>query len=406
MKCRLCDASLTAPFLDLGAAPPSNAFLTRDALTEPEVYLPLQLFVCGNCWLVQLPMYMSAAQTFVPDYVYFSSYSSSWVEHARRFVERAVDRLRLTRDSFVVEVASNDGYLLQHVVARGIPCVGIEPASGTAAAARAKGIDTVEAFFGVEAAGRMARERRADLIVANNVLAHVPDLHDFVEGLRIALAPGGTLSIEFPHLMRLVEGVQFDTVYHEHFSYFSLHTAEAAFAAHGLRVWDVEELPTHGGSLRVWAVHQQDPRPALSSVLELLSRELVVGMREARYYEGFQERVDRVRDDFLGFLLDARRAGRRVAGYGAAAKGNTLLNYCGVKPTLLPYVVDANPAKQGRYLPGSRIPVVPRERLAVDRPDYVVVLPWNLSQEIEAELSDVRAGGAKFVYAVPSLQTT
>jgi SAM-dependent methyltransferase len=406
MKCRLCGASLSATFLDLGAAPPSNAFLSDEELTQPEVYLPLRLFVCRDCWLVQLPAHMSAAQTFTPDYVYFSSYSSSWVEHARRFVERAVDRLRLTSASFVMEVASNDGYLLQHFLPRGIPCVGIEPTSGTAAVARSKGIETIEEFFGVETAGRLAIERRADMIVANNVLAHVPDLHDFVEGLRIALSPAGTVSIEFPHLMQLVDGVQFDTVYHEHFSYFSLHTAQAALVAHGLRVWDVEELPSHGGSLRVWAVHQDDPRPALSSVAELLARERAAGMSVARYYEGFQERVDRIRDSFLRFLLDARRDGRRVAGYGAAAKGNTLLNYCGIKPSLLPYVVDSNPAKQGRYLPGSRIPVVERERLSLDRPEFLIVLPWNLQREIEDQLHKLRSWGGRFVYAIPSLQIT
>jgi SAM-dependent methyltransferase len=349
---------------------------------------------------------MSAAQIFTPDYVYFSSYSSSWVEHARRFVERAVDRLRLTSASFVMEVASNDGYLLQHFLPRGIPCVGIEPTSGTAAVARSKGIETIEEFFGVETAGRLAIERRADMIVANNVLAHVPDLHDFVEGLRIALSPAGTVSIEFPHLMRLVDGVQFDTVYHEHFSYFSLHTAQAALAGHGLRVWHVEELPTHGGSLRLWVVHQDDARTSLSSVAELLMRERTAGTCGASYYEGFQERVDLVRDDLLRFLLDARRDGRHVAAYGAAAKGNTLLNYCGVKPSLLPYVADANPAKQGRYLPGSRIPVVAQERLARDRPAFVLVLPWNLQQEIEDQLREARDWDVRFVYAVPSLHTT
>jgi SAM-dependent methyltransferase len=406
MKCRLCGAALSTMFLDLGAAPPSNAFLSEEKLAQPEVYLPLKLFVCRECWLVQLPAHLSAAQTFTPEYVYFSSYSSSWVEHARRFVERAIDRLNLTPASFVVEVASNDGYLLQHVLAHGIPCLGVEPTSGTAAAARSKGIDTIETFFGADAAARLASGRRADLIIANNVLAHVPDLHDFVEGLRIALAPRGTVSIEFPHLLRLVEGVQFDTVYHEHYSYFSLHTAQAALAAHGLRVWDVEELPTHGGSLRIWAIHADDPRPTLPAVDDLLARERSAGLCRVSYYDGFQARVDVVRDDFLRFLLDARRDRRSVAGYGAAAKGNTLLNYCGVKPSLLPYVVDANPAKRGHYLPGSRIPVAAKERLGVDRPDYVVVLPWNLQQEIENELREVRGWGARFVYVVPSLHTT
>jgi SAM-dependent methyltransferase len=403
MKCRLCGAALSAMFLDLGAAPPSNAFLSEEELARPEVYLPLKLFVCSKCWLVQLPAYMSAAQTFTPEYVYFSSYSSSWVEHARRFVEHAIDRLQLTPASYVVEVASNDGYLLQHVLSHGIPCLGVEPTSGTAAAARSKGIDTIEAFFGADTAARLANGRLADLIVANNVLAHVPDLHNFVEGLRIALAPRGTVSIEFPHLLRLVEGVQFDTVYHEHYSYFSLHTAQAALAAHKLRVWDVEELPTHGGSLRIWAIHADDPRPTLPAVDALLARERSAGLCRASYYDGFQARVDVVRDDFLRFLLDARRDRRSVAGYGAAAKGNTLLNYCGVKPSLLPYVVDANPAKRGHYLPGSRIPVAAKERLGVDRPDYVVVLPWNLQQEIENELRDVRGWEARFVYAVPFL---
>lgn len=404
MKCRFCASGLGDVFVDLVAAPPSNSYLTTAQLAEPETYFPLKLFVCRECWLVQVPEHKSSERIFAADYAYFSSYSSTWLEHARQYVAAAVERLGLGRDSFVVEVASNDGYLLQYVAGRGIRCVGIEPTASTAAAARARGIETVDAFFGHRFAERFVAERGgADLLLGNNVFAHVPDLNDFTAGLKIALAPRGTLTLEFPHLLQLIARNQFDTIYHEHFSYFSLSTAERVLAAHGLRVWDVEELPTHGGSLRLWVAHADDPRASLPSVAALRGREQDAGMLSIDHYAGFQTRADRVKDDFLAFLLDARRQRRRVAAYGAAAKGNTLLNYAGVKADLLPYVVDVSPHKQGKFLPGSRIPVVAEERLRAEQPDYVVILPWNLSREIEAQLAYVREWNARFVTAVPQL---
>ncbi|MBK9243947.1 MAG: methyltransferase domain-containing protein [Burkholderiales bacterium] len=404
MRCRLCSATLRDVFVDLVAAPPSNSYLTAAQLDGPETYFPLKLFVCRNCWLVQVPEHESSERIFAADYAYFSSYSSTWLEHAQRYVATAVERLGLRPDSFVVEVAANDGYLLQYVAGHGIRCVGIEPTASTAAAARARGIDTIEAFFGrCFAEGFVAARGHADLLLGNNVYAHVPDLNDFTAGLKFALAPGGTLTLEFPHLMRLVEGCQFDTIYHEHFSYFSLCTAERVLAAHGLRIWDVEELPTHGGSLRLWVVHLEDARETLPVVSALRSREAAAGMQTLEYYADFQVRAERVKNDLLAFLLQARREGKRLAAYGAAAKGNTLLNYAGIKPDLLPYVVDASPHKKGRFLPGSRIPVVDEARLRSDRPDCVLILPWNLKAEIEAQLLGIRAWGGRFVVAVPHL---
>lgn len=404
MKCRFCSTPLHDVFLDLGAAPPSNAFLTRETLGAAEAYFPLKLFTCGKCRLVQVDEVQSHTALFDHDYVYFSSFSRSWLAHAERFVATATDELGLDAGSLVVEVASNDGYLLQYVAARGIPCVGIEPTAGTARAAREKGIDTIERFFG-EAFARelVATHGKADLIVANNVLAHVPDINDFVAGFATALAPGGSVSVEFPHLMELVENRQFDTVYHEHFSYLSLHTVRAIFAAHGLDVWNVEQLPTHGGSLRVWGSHQ-GTREVSAAVAALLDEERVRGMLEDEYYASFQHAADEVKDDFVAFLIEQRRAGRKVAGYGAAAKGNTLMNYAGIRPDLISFVVDASPHKQGRWLPGSRIPVVAEETLRQERPDFVVILPWNLRSEIEAQLSYIREWGGRFVVAVPRLE--
>ncbi|MGH8122367.1 MAG: methyltransferase domain-containing protein [Rudaea sp.] len=405
MRCRFCATPLEDVFIDLGSAPPSNAFLTADRLNAPETWFPLKLYTCGKCRLVQVDELQSHAALFAPDYVYYSSFSRSWLSHAERYVGDAVAKLGLNHNSLVMEIASNDGYLLQYVAARDIPCIGIEPTSGTANAARQKGIETLERFFSREFAGEFVRERRAaDLIVANNVLAHVPDINDFVAGLAVALAEQGTITVEFPHLMELVGKRQFDTIYHEHFSYFSFHTVQQIFAAHGLRVWDVERLLTHGGSLRVWAAHEcNHQRTETPEVGMLLALENTAGMRDAAYYQGFQAQADTVKNDCLAFLLKQRRAGCKVAGYGAAAKGNTLLNYAGVKSDLLPYVVDASPHKQGRWLPGSRIPVVDEYRLRADRPDFVLILPWNLRDEIMQQLSYIREWGGKFVVAVPSL---
>jgi SAM-dependent methyltransferase len=404
MKCRFCSTPLHDIFLDLGAAPPSNAFLTRETLGAAEPYFPLKLFTCRECRLVQVDEVQSHTALFDQDYVYFSSFSSSWLAHAERFVATATDVLRLDAGSFVVEVASNDGYLLQYVAARGIPCVGIEPTAGTARAAREKGIDTIERFFGEVFSRELVAQRgKADLIVANNVLAHVPDINDFVAGFAAALSTNGSVSVEFPHLMELVANHQFDTVYHEHFSYLSLHTVRTIFAAHGLDVWNVEQLPTHGGSLRVWGSHQGN-REVSPAVAILLDEERARGMLEGAYYTSFQSAADEVKDVFVAFLIEQKRAGLKVAAYGAAAKGNTLMNYAGIRPDLIPYVVDASPHKQGRWLPGSRIPVVGEEQLRAERPDVVVIFPWNLREEITQQLSYIREWGGRFATFVPHLR--
>lgn len=404
MKCRFCGTPLHDVFLDLGSAPPSNAFLRAEDLTAPETWFPLRLYTCTECHLVQVDEVQKHDALFSGDYVYFSSYSRSWLAHAERYVAHATERLGLGPDSLVVEVAANDGYLLQYISARGIPCVGIEPTASTAAAARDRGIETVERFFGRAFAQEfVAARRKADLVVANNVLAHVPDVNDFVAGLSAALAAGGTITLEFPHLLQLVAQRQFDTVYHEHFSYFSLHTVQRILARHGLRVWDVEELTTHGGSLRLWVCHAGAARHETSAVADLLAKEAGAGMLDMGYYQGFQHVADQVKNDFLTFLLGCRRDGKQVVGYGAAAKGNTLLNYAGVRPDLLGYVVDASPHKQGRYLPGCRIPVVAEPSIRDTRPDFVVILPWNLREEITGQLAYIREWGGKFVTAVPDI---
>jgi SAM-dependent methyltransferase len=404
MKCRFCSTPLHDVFLDLGTAPASNAYLSADALHGPEFWFPLKLFTCSACRLVQVEDVHGREQLFAPDYAYFSSYSRSWLAHAERYVEAAVARLGLDERSLVVEVASNDGYLLQYVQARNIPCIGIEPTASTARAAQERGIDTVVEFLGSEFGHAFSAERgAADLVVANNVLAHVPDINDFVAGLRALLAGDGTVTVEFPHLFELVRNHQFDTVYHEHFSYLSFLTVRRIFAAHGLAVWDVETLPTHGGSLRVWASPTEAERGETPAVAAMAERERAAGMEDARFYAGFQDVAEAVKNDFVTFLLQQKRDGRTVAGYGAAAKGNTLLNFAGVRRDLLSFVVDASPHKQGRFLPGSRIPVVDEARLRATRPDYVVVLPWNLRDEIMAQLSYIREWGGRFVFAVPEL---
>ncbi|MEO7433193.1 MAG: class I SAM-dependent methyltransferase [Dokdonella sp.] len=407
MKCRFCAALLSDVFLDLGSAPPSNAFLSESDLGAAELYFPLRLYTCARCHLVQVDEVQKHDALFAGDYVYFSSFSRSWLAHAKRYVEVAVKRLGLDGHSLVVEVASNDGYLLQYVKASGIPCVGIEPTSGTAAAARELGIESIDRFFGCALAHEFVADRGcADLIIGNNVLAHVPDLNDFVSGLSTMLAPQGVITVEFPHLMQLVAQGQFDTVYHEHFSYFSFHTAQRVFEKHGLRIWDVEELETHGGSLRLWVCRQPAAHRTLPSVDKMLKGESARGMNSMDYYHGFQSRADTIKNDFLVFLLEAKKAGKQVAGYGAAAKGNTLLNYAGVRSDLLAYVVDASPHKQGRYLPGSRIPVVGEAHLRTRRPDFVVILPWNIKAEIAAQLEYIRSWGGKILTIIPKLELT
>ena len=405
MKCRFCETGLSDLFLDLGSAPPSNAFLTSSDLGLPESYFPLRLFTCAACHLVQVDEVQNHDALFSSDYVYFSSYSRTWLAHAEAYVETVTTRLGLDQRSLVMEVASNDGYLLQYVKARGIPCIGVEPTASTAAAAREKGIESVERFFGRQFAQEfVASHRTVDLLIGNNVLAHVPDINDFVAGMASMLAAEGVATVEFPHLMQLVARRQFDTVYHEHFSYFSLHTVQRIFAAHGLRIWDVEELPTHGGSLRLWTSREGSSHQQTPAVAALLAREATAGMAEMDYYRGFQPLADSIKNDFLAFLLDCKRDGKRVAGYGAAAKGNTLLNYAGVKPDLLPFVVDVSPHKQGLYLPGSHIPVVLETRIRDWKPDFVVILPWNLRQEVTGQLDYIREWGGRFVTAVPSLE--
>ncbi len=402
--CRFCSASLQDTFVDLGMSPPCESYLRADQLDRMEPFYPLHVRVCRDCFLVQLEAYLGGEDIFT-EYAYFSSYSDSWVEHARRYTALAIDRLGLTERSFVVELASNDGYLLQHFVNRGIPSLGVEPARNVAAAAEAKGIPTLVDFFGLPSARRLAREqRRADLVIGNNVLAQVPDLNDFVAGIQQLLIWNGTITLEFPHLARLIDGNQFDTIYHEHYSYFSLYTTERILARHGLRVYDVEELPTHGGSLRIWGCHEPAPRRETARLRELRQRELDDGVDTLRYYANFSERAIRTKHALLDFLIDARRAGKSVAGYGAPGKGNTLLNYCGIRSDFLDYTVDRNPYKQGLFLPGTHIPIYGPERLAETRPDYILILPWNLKTEIMAQLEYARVWGARFVVPIPQLE--
>ena len=405
MNCRHCKAPLTNVFLDLGFAPPSNAYLTAEELRAPETHYPLKLFVCDNCWLVQTEDYARADELFSHDYAYFSSTSASWLDHAARYARAMTARFALGPQSFVIEVASNDGYLLKNFVAAGVPCLGIEPTASTAAAAEKLGVPILREFFGEALGKRLANEGyQADLIAGNNVYAHVPDINDFTAGLKAALKPNGTITLEFPHLMRLIQHTQFDTVYHEHFSYLSLHTVSRIFEQAGLRVFEAEELPTHGGSLRVFGCHVDDDRPTAASVPALSSEEERCGLRTLETYAAFQQRADRVKDDLVAFLIEQKRSGKTISAYGAAAKGNTLLNYAGIRPDSLPYVCDAAPSKQGKYLPGSHIPILPPSALKDFRPDLVLILPWNIADEIRQQTGFIREWGGKFVTAVPSLR--
>jgi len=408
MKCRHCRTVLHPhddQFIDLGSAPPSNAFVGADALNRPETYLPLKVLACPECGLVQVDELQRRDELFSADYVYFSSYSASWLAHARDYVAQVVERLELNSRSQVMEVASNDGYLLQYLQQRDVRCVGVEPTESTARVARSRGIETIGEFFGLDFARRFAAQRgRCELVLGNNVLAHVPDINDFVSGLREVLAPAGCITLEFPHLLNLVAQSQFDTVYHEHFSYLSLRTVQRICALQQLRVWDVETLPTHGGSLRVWLQHGTHPRAATARVAEVLAVEDAAGMGSPCFYRGLQAQAERIKDDLLDFLIRSKRDGKSVAAYGAAAKGNTLLNYAGVRPDLLRFVADASPHKQGRFLPGSRIPVVDEQTLRERRPDFVLILPWNLREEIARQLAYVRDWGGRLVTAVPRME--
>ena len=406
MKCRHCSTELKLTLVDLGSAPPSNAYLTERTLKSPEKWFPLRVLVCEHCWLVQTEDFAMAHELFDSEYAYFSGFSSSWLTHAECYVAGMVVRFGLNNSSHVVEVAANDGYLLQYVKAHGIPCTGVEPTASTAASARAKGIPIVEDFFGVPLAESLIEQgKQADLTAANNVLAHVPDINDFVSGFALLLKPQGVATFEFPHLLKMIAENQFDTIYHEHFSYLSLTAVVRIFSANGLSVFDVEEHPTHGGSLRVFAQRGDTGLHSCSAkVGELLQCEAQVGMTTCDYYAGFQSRADKVKNDFMTFLLEAKRQGKSVAAYGAAAKGNTLMNYAGARPDLISYVVDRSPAKQGKYMPGSRIPIVHEDQLAVSKPDYVIILPWNLKIEITRQLDYIRAWNGQFVTAIPELK--
>ena len=407
MNCRFCDAPVTLPFIDLVNAPPSNAFLTEAQRGEPEGYFPLAVYVCESCWLVQVDEYKAHDEIFSGDYAYYSSFSTSWLAHCKAYVEAMSERLGLGSSSAVLEVASNDGYLLQYFVQAGVPALGVEPTSGTAAAARERGVETLEEFWGEQTARAVVAERGTfDLMLGNNVLAHVPDINDFVEGFAVALAPGGTLTFEFPHLLKLIRFHQFDTIYHEHFSYLSLTAVRAVLAAHELTVYDVEELPTHGGSLRVFARRaEHEALEVQPSVARVLADEEEAGLLTAEGYAGLQAAADEIRRSVLEFLTSAKRDGRSVVAYGAAAKGNTLLNYCGIKGNdLIEYVVDRNVHKQGMYAPGSHIPVVAEERLRETQPDYVILLPWNLLPELSEQLAYVREWGGRLVTCIPSLE--
>ncbi len=403
-RCRLCAAELTHTFVDLGMSPPCESYLAAEQLDQGETFYPLHVRVCAACLLVQLPAYIPAEDIF-SHYAYFSSYSDSWVAHARRFVDAATDRLGLTGDSFVVEVASNDGYLLQHVVERGIRALGIEPAGNVAEAAIGQGIPTEVLFLGEETGSKLAAEHgAADLVVANNVFAHVPDIVDFARGLRALVADGGRITIEIPHLLRLIEGREYDTIYHEHFSYLSLLTTQRVLAVAGLTVVDVEELSTHGGSLRTWSAPTESAPEPSAAVADVLGAEAAAGLDTLAGHAGFAGEVAAVRNDLIEFLVGRSRAGARVAGYGAPGKGSTLLNHAGARADLLSFTVDRNPFKHGKFLPGTHIPVHPVERIAEERPDYVLILPWNLRDEIAAQLAYVRDWGGQLVVPLPSLE--
>jgi len=404
-RCRFCGAALLHTFVDLGTSPLCESYVPAERLQDMEPFYPLQVFVCDQCFLVQLPAHVSGEDIF-SEYAYFSSYSDSWLAHCRRYAEVIIPRLNLTTASQVIEVASNDGYLLQYFVAHAIPVLGIEPAANVAQVATEKGISTRVGFFGQQMARELvAQGTQADLLVGNNVLAQVPDLNDFVAGLKLLLRPGGVLTLEFPHLMRLVEENQFDTIYHEHYSYFSLSTAERILAAHGLTLFDVEELTTHGGSLRIFGRHSSEPAPAVTErTAALRDREADAGVTSLSYYASFGERVAETKREILEFLISAKRAGKRIAGYGAPGKGNTLLNYCGIRSDFLDYTVDRSPYKQGKFLPGSRIPVLAPEQIYATRPDYVLILPWNIKEEIMDQMSGIREWGGRFVVPIPTLR--
>lgn len=406
MQCRFCKTELEHVFIDLYNSPASNSFLTKEKLNEPEIFYPLKVYTCSNCFLVQIDEYKKSDAIFNNEYVYYSSYSTSWLEHSKQYVELMTKRFELNENSRVIEVASNDGYLLQYFQQKNIPVLGIEPTANTAKAAEEKGIESVVDFFGVRLAKTLVdKEVQADLLLGNNVLAHVPDINDFVAGMKIILKPTGVITMEFPHLMQLVANNQFDTIYHEHFSYLSFHTVKKIFKAQGLELFDVDELSTHGGSLRIYAKHKEDSTKTISrNVDALLKKEEDKGMLDLSYYNNFQQKALDIKLAFTSFLIKQKMADKKVAAYGAAAKGNTLLNYCGIKNDLIDFVVDANPHKQNKWLPASHIPVVNEEYLKQTKPDFIIIFPWNLKDEIIKQLSYIKEWNAQFVIAIPALK--
>jgi len=406
MECRFCQAPLTNVFIDLINSPASNSFLTKETLDHPEVFFPLKVYTCDNCFLVQIAEYKKSAAIFTEQYVYFSSYSTSWLEHSKRYTEKMIERFNLDKTSQVIEIASNDGYLLQYFKDKHIPVLGIEPTGNTAKVAISKGIETLVEFFGTSFAKKLAsKDLKADLLLGNNVLAHVPDINDFVEGMKWALKDDGVITMEFPHLMQLVDNNQFDTIYHEHFSYLSFLVVKKIFESVGLEMFDVEELPTHGGSLRIYAKHKEDSSKEISpNVQALLDKEIADGMNSLEYYNNFHDKALKVKLDFTNFLIEQKKQQKKVAGYGAAAKGNTLLNYCGIKNDLVEFVVDANPYKQNKYLPASHIPVVTENHIKDFQPEYVIIFPWNIKEEVMEQLEYIKAWGGKFVVPIPQLE--
>lgn len=405
MNCRFCKTHLEHVFIDLFHSPASNSFLTKEQLNEPEVFFPLKVYTCHKCFLVQVDEYKKSDAIFDSNYVYFSSYSNSWLAHAKAYTQKMIERFDLDTTSQVVEIASNDGYLLQYFKEQNIPVTGIEPTTNTAEVAISKGIETITDFFGVALAKKLAAKGvKAKLLLGNNVLAHVPDIVDFVGGMKILLAPDGIITMEFPHLLQLIEQNQFDTIYHEHFSYLSFYSVKEIFEASGLQMFDVEELPTHGGSLRIYAKHHENSTLTIAdSVAAMIEKENSKGITTLSYYRGFQQKAFEVKADMLSFLLVQKKAGKKVAGYGAAAKGNTLLNYCGIKADLIDFVVDANPHKQDKFLPGSHIPVVNEAHLKEVKPDFVIIFPWNLKTEITNQLAYIKDWDGNFVLPIPQL---
>ena len=405
INCRFCETPLRHTFADLGVSPLANSYLKPEDLQEMEPFYPLHVYICDHCHLVQLPEFATPEHIF-SHYAYFSSYSETWLNHARAYVQLMIDRFGFTTESHVIEIASNDGYLLQYFKEKSIPVLGVEPAHNVAQVAEAAGIPTIVKFFGVATARELARDgKQADLLVGNNVLAHVPALNDFVEGMKIALKPRGVITMEFPHLMRLMEANQFDTIYHEHFSYFSLITVEKVFNRHGLTLFDVEELPTHGGSLRIYACHTEDTsRPVEKQVADLKEREKAAGFSQLQHYLAFGDKVKATKRQLLSFLISAKQEGKSIVGYGAPAKGNTLLNYCGIRSDFIDYTVDRSPHKQGHFLPGTHIPVYHPGKVRETMPDYLLILPWNLKDEIMKQMSHIRDWGGHFLVPIPKVK--